>query len=89
MISIELLAEYKERMKIAREMHDFENAKKYYELFVAGYQELTGKNLDDLLDETEKESAEEISKQEQQGQRNQYNLEEEREEPENDDERIR
>lgn len=49
MISIELLARYKEKMKIATEKGNIDEAKKYYKLLRDGYKELTGESLEDLL----------------------------------------
>lgn len=44
-MNIEDLAEYKERMMIAKEIGDIEGIKKYYKLFIDTYKELTGKEF--------------------------------------------
>lgn len=48
-MKIEEFAEIKERMLIAKEQGDMKIFKKYYDLFVKGYEEITGKNFEEEM----------------------------------------
>lgn len=48
-MDIENIAEYKERMLIAKQQGDMENFNKYYKLFVQGYKELTGEDFEEVM----------------------------------------
>ena len=50
-MTIEKFAEIKERMMIAKQRGDIEQFKKYYELVVKGYEELTGKKFEQKMEE--------------------------------------
>lgn len=54
-MTIEQLAEIKERMLIAKEQGNMVDFKKYYDVFVKGYEELTGENFEENMKKIEKE----------------------------------
>lgn len=55
-MTIEEFAEIKERMMIAKEQGDVEKFKEYYKLVVKGYEELTGENFEQKMEEISKKN---------------------------------